>query len=116
MGRAGKISGIALAAALWCGLAFAQGGGWLRITTTERLITANPYGDSNSEMYSIWCQTYGCLGIYDWEQKKFVGLLAEKWEVVDPLTWRFYLRKDLKRQDGGPGPTAKDVIHSYKRS
>jgi peptide/nickel transport system substrate-binding protein len=66
-------------------------------------------------MYSIWCQTYGCLSVYDWGQKKYVGVLAEKWEAINPLTWRFYLRKDLKRQDGGPGPTAKDVIHSYKR-
>jgi len=115
MGRMHKILAMALATVLFCGGAMAQGTGLFRVTTTERLITVNPYGDSNSQMYSIWCQTYGCLGVYDWGQKKFVGLLAEKWEAVDPLTWRFHLRKDLKRQDGGPGPTAKDVIHSYKR-
>ena len=66
-------------------------------------------------MYSIWCQIYGCLGIYDWQQKKYVGMLAESWEVVDPKTWRFHLRTDLKRHDGGPAPTAKDVVHAYKR-
>ena len=86
-----------------------------RVTTTERLITLNPYGDSNSQMYSIWCQTYGCLGVYDWAQKKYVGMLAESWENTNPTTWRFHLRKDLKRQDGSPGPQAKDVIHSFKR-
>jgi peptide/nickel transport system substrate-binding protein len=89
--------------------------GLLRISSTERLITLNPYGDSNGQMYSIWCQIYGCLGVYDWEQKKYVGMLAEKWEVVGPTTWRFHLRTDLKRQDGGPGPKAKDVVHAFKR-
>jgi peptide/nickel transport system substrate-binding protein len=87
----------------------------LRISTTERLITLNPYGDSNAQMYSIWCQTYGCLGVYDWGTKTFTGMLADKWEAINPTTWRFHLRTDVKRQDGGPGPTAKDVIHSYKR-
>ena len=87
----------------------------LRISTTERLITTNPYGDSNAQMYSIWCQIYGCLGVYDWQQKKYVGMLAQSWEVVDPKTWRFHLRTDLKRHDGGPGPTAKDVVHAYQR-
>ena len=89
--------------------------GLLRISTTERLITLNPYGDSNAQMYSIWCQIYGCLGVYDWQQKKYVGMLAERWEVVSPTTWRFHLRADIKRHDGGPAPTARDVMHSYKR-
>lgn len=93
----------------------AQSDGLLRISTTERLITVNPYGDSNSQMYSIWCQIYGCLGVYDWEQKKYVGMLAQSWDVVDPKTWRFHLRSDLKRQDGGPAPTASDVVHAYHR-
>jgi peptide/nickel transport system substrate-binding protein len=87
----------------------------LRISTTERLITTNPYGDSNSQMYSIWCQIYGCLGVYDWQQKKYVGMLAQSWEIVGPKTWRFHLRTDLKRHDGGPGPTAKDVVHAFQR-
>jgi peptide/nickel transport system substrate-binding protein len=87
----------------------------LRISTTERLITTNPYGDSNAQMYSIWCQVYGCLGVYDWQQKKYVGMLAESWEVVGPRTWRFHLRTDLKRHDGGPAPTARDVVHAYRR-
>jgi peptide/nickel transport system substrate-binding protein len=94
--------------------AFAQNA-MLRISTTERLITTNPYGDSNGQMYSIWCQVYGCLGVYDWQQKKYVGMLAESWEVVGPTTWRFHLRKDLTRHDGGPAPTAKDVVHAYRR-
>jgi len=94
--------------------AFAQNA-TLRISTTERLITANPYGDSNGQMYSIWCQVYGCLGVYDWQQQKYVGMLAESWEVVGPTTWRFHLRTDLARHDGGPAPTARDVVHAFRR-
>ena len=58
--------------------------GTLRISTTERLITTNPYGDSNSQMYSTWCQISGCLGIYDWKQKKYVRMLAQSWEIAGP--------------------------------
>ena len=46
---------------------------------------------------------------------KLVGILAEKWEAIDPTTWRFTLRKGLKRHDGGPGPTSADVVHTLKR-
>src|SRR5262249_42229652 len=92
--------------------AFAQNA-TLRISTTERLITTNPYGDSNGQMYSIWCQVYGCLGVYDWQRQKYVGMLAESWEVVGPTTWRFHLRTDLGRHDGGPPPTARDVLHAF---
>lgn len=109
-----RLIGAALATVLATG-AMAADDKTFRVTTTERLITLNPYGDSNSQMYSIWCQTYGCLGVYDWGAKKYVGILAESWENTNPTTWRFHLRKDLKRQDGVPGPLAKDVIHSYKR-
>jgi hypothetical protein len=40
--------------------------GTLRISTTERLITTNPYGDSNSQMYSTWCQIALRCGAESW--------------------------------------------------
>ena len=40
--------------------------------------------------------------------------LAEKWEVVDPLKWRFYLRKGVKFH-GGEDFTADDVLFSLDR-
>lgn len=113
-----RLIGLVLGALVACGLlpcpAFAETG-TLRISTTERLITTNPYGDSNAQMYSIWCQVYGCLGFYDWQQKKYVGMLTKSWEPVGPKTWRFHLRTDLKRHDGGPAPTAHDVVHAFRR-
>ncbi len=87
----------------------------MTITATEPMTTDNPYGDSSAPVYSLWCHTYGCLGRIDVADKKAVGILAEKWEAIDPTTWRFTLRQDLKRQDGGPGPTSADVIHSLDR-
>src|SRR5210317_680534 len=40
--------------------------------------------------------------------------LAERWEVMEPTRWRFYLRKGVKFHDGTPF-TADDVVFSYKR-
>ena len=81
----------------------------MTITATEPMTTDNPYGESSSPVYSLWCHTYGCLGRYDYTKRQLVGILAEKWEAIDATTWRFTLRKNLKRHDGGPGPTSADV-------
>ena len=46
---------------------------------------------------------------------KIIPGLAERWEVVDPLKWRFYLRKGVKFHGGEPF-TADDVIMSMDRA
>ena len=48
---------------------------------TETIASYNPYADSISMGYAIWCQVYGCLGIYDYDKGDYVGMLAERWEV-----------------------------------
>ena len=48
------------------------------------------------------------------EDLKPVGLLAEKWETVNPTTWRFTLRKNVKFHDGKPF-TADDVKYSFEQ-
>ena len=87
----------------------------LVVTTTDTLVTRHPYAESSAQMYSVWCQVYGCLGRYNYAARKFEGLLAERWEQLDDLTWRFHLRRDLIRHDGGPGPTTADVLHTYNQ-
>lgn len=84
----------------------------LTMTFSAAWTSENPYAHSSAESNAIWCHIYGCLGRYDYKNKKLAGLLAESWENIDPLTWRFKLRRDLKRHDGGPGPTSKDIVHS----
>ena len=84
------------------------------IGVTETMETYNPYGDSVSLLYGIWCQVMGCLGTYDFNKAEYVGMLAEKWEVKDQNNWIFHLRKDIKWHDGSP-LTADDVVHSFNR-
>lgn len=48
------------------------------------------------------------------ENLKIVPALAEKWEVVEPTRWRFYLRKGVKFSNGDPFE-ADDVIFTFKR-
>ncbi len=56
----------------------------ISIGVTETMETFNPYGDSVSLMYSVWCQVLGCLGTYDFDKGQHVGLLVERWEIKDP--------------------------------
>ena len=85
------------------------------IGVTETVGTYNPHSDSVSLMYGVWCQIYGCLGIWDFENAKDAGLLVESWEVQDPNTWIFRLKKGIKRHDGKAELTAADVVHSIDR-
>ena len=87
----------------------------ISIGVTETMETFNPYGDSVSLMYSVWCQVLGCLGTYDFDKGQHVGLLVERWEIKDPKNWIFHLRKNNRFHDGSP-VTAEDVVHSMHRT
>jgi peptide/nickel transport system substrate-binding protein len=84
------------------------------VGVTETMETFNPYGDTVSLMFGVWCQVMGCLGTFDFVKGEYVGMLAERWEVKDPNNWIFYLRKNAKFHDGSP-LTAADVVHSFNR-
>ena len=45
----------------------------ISIGVTETMETFNPYGDSVSLMYSVWCQVLGCLGTYDFDKGSTSG-------------------------------------------
>lgn len=87
----------------------------ISIGVTETMDTFNPYGDSVSLMYSVWCQVLGCLGTYDFDKGQHVGLVLERWEVKDPNNWLFHVRKGLKFHNGMP-VTAQDIVHSMGRT
>ena len=86
----------------------------LVVGVTENIGSYNPVADSVSFMSSVWCQVYGCLVTYDFEKSAYTGMLAERWEVTDPNTWIFHLRRDIKSHDGQP-LTAADVVFSIDR-
>ena len=107
-----------VAAAATFGLARnAKAGGQVTIGVTETIASYNPYADSISMGYAIWCQVYGCLGIYDYEKGDYVGMLVERWEVdkADKNVWTFHLKRGLKRQNDGVEFTSADVVHSVDR-
>jgi peptide/nickel transport system substrate-binding protein len=47
------------------------------------------------------------------DQRAFRPGLADRWERVDSLTWRFHLRPGTRWQDGKP-LTAEDVVFSFQ--
>ncbi|MBI4962421.1 MAG: peptide-binding protein [Desulfomonile tiedjei] len=68
---------------------------------------------SDSASGEITGLIYNGLVRYD-KDIKLEGDLAEKWDISDDkLTIRFFLRKDVKWQDGTPF-TSKDVEYTYK--
>ena len=95
----------------------AEAGGQVTVGVTETIASYNPYADSISMGYAIWCQVYGCLGIYDYDKGDYVGMLAERWEVdeADKNIWTFHLKHGVKRQNDGKELTAEDVVHSVNR-
>jgi peptide/nickel transport system substrate-binding protein len=84
------------------------------IGVTETIESQNPYTDSISLGYGIWCEVIGCLMTMDPKTNTYKPQLAEKWEVQEPNTWTFHLRHDVKWHDGSPF-TAADVVHSFNR-
>jgi len=116
-GPKGKILFLAAIASLILGSVAQRVDAQTRVSVgvTETMETYNPYGDSVALLYGIWCQVLGCLGTYDFEKADYVGTLAERWEVKDPNTWVFHLRRDARWHDGSP-VTAADVVHSFNRT
>jgi peptide/nickel transport system substrate-binding protein len=84
------------------------------VGVTETIDSQNPYGDSNSLLYGVWCEVLGCLVSYDFSKGEYVPALAESWRVEDATTWIFRLHKDVTWQDGTRF-TAADVVHSFDR-
>lgn len=68
---------------------------------------------NDSASFDITSMIYNGLVKYD-KDLKLVGSLAERWEISeDNLRIRFFLRNDVKWQDGTPF-TARDVKYTYE--
>jgi len=107
-----------LAAGLLIGASAASAKSQVSVAVVNDFAGWNPYADSTSQMYMIWCQTYGCLGTFDTRTGEYKGILAERWEINknNPNEWTFHLKKGIKRQVDGKELTSADVVHSLWRN
>src|SRR3954468_17147616 len=76
--------------------------------------TIDPHSQNELLTNGINGQMYETL-VNRGQQLEIVPVLATEWKEVDPLTWRFMLRKGVKFHDGTPF-TADDVLFSVARA
>ena len=85
-----------------------QKGGVLRLGTSSRIDSMNPFVAFNQDAYTTFMYIYPFLVQYD-ENLEFVPEFAESWESSeDGLTWTFHTVPDAEWSDGEP-LTAEDA-------
>src|SRR5438270_12290020 len=110
-----KFKAVLVAAAL-AAASFAQpaAAATVRFAFQGDLKSLDPYSLNETFTHGMLGNVYEGLTKRDKELKIIPGL-AERWEVVEPTRWRFYLRKGVKFQNGEDF-TADDVVFSTERS
>ena len=103
----------AIAAALAIAVSVAQGKTF-RWASQGDPQTIDPHSQNELLTNSVNGQMYETL-VNRGKQLEIVPVLATEWKRVDPLTWRFTLRKGVKFHDGTPF-TADDVLFSVQRA
>src|SRR5436305_4658366 len=76
--------------------------------------TMDPHSQNELLTNSINGQMYETL-VNRGKQLEVVPALATEWQQIDPLTWRFTLRRGVRFHDGTP-LTADDVLFSVERA
>jgi peptide/nickel transport system substrate-binding protein len=76
--------------------------------------TIDPHSQNELLTNSVNGQMYETL-VNRGKKLEIVPVLATEWQQLDPLTWRFMLRKGVKFHDGTPF-TADDVLFSVQRA
>ena len=76
--------------------------------------TMDPHSQNEGLTNSVNSQVYEFLMIRD-KKLQYAPGLATEWKQIDPLTWQFKLRKDVKFHDG-TSFTADDVVFSLERA
>ncbi len=85
----------------------------LRFAFQGTLNALDPYSLNETFTLGMLGNVYEGLTKRDKDLKIIPGL-AESWEMLDPLHWRFHLRKGVKFANGDPF-TADDVVFSADR-
>ena len=86
----------------------------LTVAVGEDLESLNPYWHNVTTNYAIWQHVAEPLVRYDYDKRRFVGVLAESWTSSEK-GWTFKLRRNVNFHDGTE-LTASDVVYSFKRS
>ncbi|TKT74436.1 ABC transporter substrate-binding protein [Aquamicrobium sp. LC103] len=89
--------------------------GDVTIAITEGITGYNPYANSAVLVGMTWCQVYGCLTRWDFDEGRFVPFLAEEVRPDGEKSWLVRLRDDWPRHNGD-AVTAEDVVHSIERT
>ena len=71
----------------------------------------NPYSQSGGGTGTTWLNLFEGVVRFNPIEKIYEPLVAERWEVVAPTTWRLFIRQGIRFSDGSP-LTAADVQHS----
>lgn len=74
----------------------------------------DPHQSVDNMSFSVLKQLNEPLVTMDSKTKEIVPVLAEKWEILDPTTYKFTLKKGVKFHNGDE-LTAEDVVFSFKR-
>src|SRR4030095_10216859 len=107
-----RISAIAaVALALLCAAAEARPFRWASQGDPQ---TMDPHSQNELLTNSINGQVYEAL-VHRGKKLEIVPVLATEWRQLDPLTWRFTLRKGVRFHDGSPF-SADDVVFSVPRA
>ncbi|MFM2447382.1 MAG: hypothetical protein RI936_1829, partial [Pseudomonadota bacterium] len=110
----------ALAAALTLGVGLAAPsavmaqGKTIKVANQGDALSLDPHSLNESLQLSLLGNVYEPL-IGRGKKLELVPALATEWTQINPTTWRFKLRPNVKFHDGTPF-TADDVIFSWKRA
>ncbi len=85
----------------------------LKWGSAREIASLDPYSYGETFTLAVLNHVYEGLVRYTGDLK-IEPALAESWETVNPTTWRFKLRKNVKFHNGNPF-TADDVIASLAR-
>jgi peptide/nickel transport system substrate-binding protein len=111
------LAALAVALATACGTPSPGGGGGrrpLRIALYAAPLSADPHLHGEFLTHTVASNVYEALTRLD-AQLRVQPALAESWQSLDELTWRFRLRAGARFHDGRP-LTARDVAFSLDRA
>ena len=108
-----KFSALMLGAAL-AAIATAADARAVKWARAADALTLDPHGQNEGPTIAFNGQVYEALITRD-NANKLVPALATSWKLVDPTTWEFKLRPNVKFHNGDAF-TADDVVFSFQRA